>query len=294
MYSNTDARIASMLQKEIENELARVGVLSRVFSRAKDQESLDLKIQREPGKYNSTGKKIQDIFGIRIALYFQDDSDIAQKAIKNIYEFDEESSTIDAPEADSFSASRCNLIFKLPEVHCEDSSILREYDVVDNTFEVQFRTILSEGWHEVEHDLRYKCKDDWDSHDDLNRALNGIYASLETADWSMMKLFEELAYRHYKASEWSQMIRTKFRLRAGNGLSSSISELLNNDPSLGKQIFRVNRTAFIGRILEDNINIPINLDNIFYLCNHYYLSSTKIDEITPAPLKNMLEELNAT
>ena len=291
MYANTDARIASQLQNDIENELARVGVLSRVFSRAKDTESLNKKINREPGKYSSSGKKIQDIFGIRIALYFQDDSPIAQKAIKNIYEFDEKSSTIDSPGADSFSASRCNLIFKLPEELIDDSSILREYDVVDSTFEVQFRTILSEGWHEVEHDLRYKCKDDWESYDDLNRALNGIYASLETADWSMMKLFEELAYRHYKACEWSQMVRTKFRLRAGNGLSEPISNLLNNNPALGKKVFRINRTEFIGKILEDKINIPINLDNIFFLCNHYYLKSAEISSITPAPLETMFEDL---
>ncbi|MBK7959276.1 MAG: hypothetical protein IPK03_14995 [Bacteroidetes bacterium] len=28
--------------------------------------------------------------------------------------------------------------------------------LVDSTFEVQLRTILSEGWHEIDHDLRYK------------------------------------------------------------------------------------------------------------------------------------------
>jgi ppGpp synthetase/RelA/SpoT-type nucleotidyltranferase len=37
-----------------------------------------------------------------------------------------------------------------------------QYDLVDNTFEIQFRTTLSEGWHEVDHLMRYKCKPDWE------------------------------------------------------------------------------------------------------------------------------------
>ena len=33
---------------------------------------------------------------------------------------------------------------------------INEFDaaLIDNTYEIQLRTVLSEGWHEVEHDLR--------------------------------------------------------------------------------------------------------------------------------------------
>ncbi|WP_202796549.1 hypothetical protein, partial [Thermophagus xiamenensis] len=64
--------------------------------------------------------------------------------------------------------------------------------MIDNTFEVQLRTILSEGWHEVDHSLRYKCKDDWKDYPDQERLLNGIYAALETNDSTLKSLFREI------------------------------------------------------------------------------------------------------
>lgn len=49
-----------------------------------------------------------------------------------------------------------------------------DYALTDATYEIQFRTTLSEGWHEIDHALRYKCKTDWDKHEDEERAFNGI------------------------------------------------------------------------------------------------------------------------
>ncbi|SMF48859.1 Uncharacterized protein conserved in bacteria [Alteromonadaceae bacterium Bs31] len=291
MYNASENRIASQLQRDIESELDRIGVLSRVFSRAKSIASLDAKINRSPKKYSSGGKKIQDLFGIRVAVYFPDDSHIAQKAIRNMFQCDEGSSTIDTPKNDMFSATRCNLVFRLPQEISDQSAVISSNELVDSTFEVQFRTVLSEGWHEVEHDLRYKHKEDWGPHDDLSRALNGIYASLETADWSMMKLFEELAYRHYKAAEWSQMIRAKFRLRIRDELSDTVKTILDTENNIGKKLYRVDRGKFIVRLLEDRIRLPITLDNILYLCNHYYIKSSLISDITPDLLKQICSEL---
>jgi ppGpp synthetase/RelA/SpoT-type nucleotidyltranferase len=289
-----DSRIIKQLQAGIEKELGRVGLLSRVFSRAKSKQSLLQKIGREKGKYSSDGKKIQDIFGVRIALYFPDDLDIAQKALKNIYEYDESSSTIDLPEDDSFSATRCNLIFKLNDELASQSESLRENDLMDATFEVQFRTVLSEGWHEVEHDLRYKCKDDWGNHSDLNRTLNGIYATLETSDWGMMKLFDEMCFRHYKSCEWQAMARNKFRLRAGNLLSPSICEIFDEDKTTAKKFFRLNRGLFLSWVLESGLDIPINLDNAIYASNYKFIKCEKICGITPEPILNRLRSTDQT
>lgn len=291
MYSQTEERIANDLRIRIENELNRIGLLFRAFSRAKQKNSINRKYENKPGKYTANGKKIQDIYGIRIALYFPDDNELAQSAIKNIFEFDPTSSTIDAHESYIFSATRCNLIFKLPKDLANESGLLAELDYIDATFEVQLRTVLSEGWHEVDHDLRYKCKEDWIDHNDLNRALNGIYASLEIADWSMMKLFEELAYRHYKAKEWSQMVRTKFRIRAGTTLRSELIEILNNDLDLGKELYRLNRNIFLKWVLQSKIDLPVTLDNIIFMCNHFKLSSRNITDITPEPVLDRLNDI---
>lgn len=278
MYNTNELRIIQALQKSVESELNRLGLLYRVFSRTKTETSINAKKNKDPQRYGASGKKIQDLFGIRIVLYFPDDLMIAQAAIQKIYDMD--SKTVDESSTDLFSATRCNYIFKIPENLVNESKLLRRYDFIDSTFEVQFRTILSEGWHEVEHDLRYKCKEDWVNHGDLSRALNGIYASLETSDWGIMKLFEELSYRNYKSSTWSAMLRNKFRIRTEEVIEPSIIELINSK-KLGKSFYRINREKLLLIVLYSEIDIPINLNNLVYLCNHFFIKNADITEITP-------------
>ena len=287
MYNGAEQRVILEIHRSIENELNRLGLLFRVFSRAKSAESIELKINNNLGKYLEEGKKIQDLFGVRVALYFPDDLPIAQKAIGSMYKLD--SKMVDDAEKDSFAATRCNFIFKLNEELSSQSATLKTNKLIDNTFEVQFRTVLSEGWHEVEHDLRYKCQADWKNHDDLSRALNGIFATLETSDWGMMKLFEDLAYRHYKASEWAAMLRTKFRLRSVSNLDENIVNKINS-AGVGKDIYRLNRDDILLLVLNYKIDIPLTMNNLVYLCNFFFIKSKEIDIITPSLLKSTFRE----
>lgn len=286
---NYEEVLVKILHRNIEQELNRLGLLFRVFSRAKTSLSIDEKIKlKGEGHYSQAGKKIQDLYGIRIALYFPDDLKIAQKAIAKLYTFI--SQEVDVTNITQFEATRCNFIFKLPQEIVNDSQVLRSNKLVDETFEVQFRTILSEGWHEVEHDLRYKCKSDWNNHNDLSRALNGIFASLETSEWGMMRLFEDLAYRHYKSREWAPMLRNKFRLRTGNELTQALEDIINKD-DIGKKLYRLNRVKLILKILNGNINIPININSLVYIANYYFIKDSRISDIMPYPIKRILGEL---
>ena len=122
-------------------------------------------------------------------------------------------------------------------------TVFKKYPFIDNTFEVQLRTVLSEGWHEIDHDLRYKCRSDWEGHNDLERVFNGVFAGLETSDWSNLMVFEKLSYRHYKDSKWEAMFRTKFRVRLKDSiLQDKLKSILNSDKAIGKSLFRVERT----------------------------------------------------
>lgn len=289
MYiGNADERLAREIHKSIELQLNSIGILSRVFSRVKTVLSLENKNNKNPGKYTESGKKIQDFIGIRVVLYFPDDSIAAQSAIRKMFVY--ESSSIDLHKNNQFSAKRCNLIFELPESLSKESELIKKYKFIDSTFEVQFRTMLSEGWHEIDHDLRYKCQEDWETHDDLSRTLNGIYASLETSDWSMLKLFDELAYRHYKAAEWTQMIRTKFRLRTEGRLSKEIEEILNNESTIAKNIYRIEREDLIKKIISLRQKPPININNILFLCNFFFIKNDLILEKTPEPIKFLFSD----
>ncbi|HFF8982242.1 RelA/SpoT domain-containing protein [Serratia marcescens] len=287
MYNANELRIIQALQKDIESELNRIGLLYRFFSRTKSENSILKKYEKDPEKYSPDGRKIQDLFGVRIILYFPDDLLIAQEALEKLFEV--ESKTIDETTADLFSATRCNYVFNLPENLSKDSTLLKRHAYIDTTFEVQFRTILSEGWHEVEHDLRYKCKEDWVDHNDLSRALNGIYASLETSDWGIMKLFEELAYRNYKSSSWSAMLRNKLRLRMDDNIDDNIISIINKN-SLGKLFFRIDRKKLLSLMLNYNIDIPININNIIHLCNYFFIKSPELQDIAPTLILKKLTD----
>ncbi len=153
---------------------------------------------------------------------------------------------------------------------------------------MQIRTIFSEGWHEIEHDLRYKCKSDWKGFDEQSRRLNGVYASLETNEWTMIKIFEELAYSHYKNGDWSAMFRQKFRLRfIDTGVNEEIINVFS-DASIVKKFFRLDRNTLIMDMIEREYYYPININNIIYFCNITRVKDENIMDITP---KLMIEEM---
>lgn len=292
MYDRAEQHIAEALKSEIESVLTSAALLFRVFARAKTRQSIQSKFAIKNYGSETNDNKMQDLYGVRVALYFPDDTSLAQMLLKSKYQHDDTSSTIDLPTDATFGPTRCNLIFRLPERLSKTSSILRSEPRIDKTFEVQFRTVFSEGWHEIEHDLRYKCKDDWNTHKDLNRAFNGLIATLETCDWAIIKLFEDLARRHYKAKEWLPMLRTKFRLRwQSHDLNTDIQELLNNNNELAKKIFRIDRQNLLTKLVTSRIDLPITPSNLIFICNHFFIKSDTISELAPTPVINELSNI---
>ena len=96
---------------------------------------------------------------------------------------------------------------------------------IDTTFEIQFRTVFFfEGWHEIEHDMRYKSllsdKEFWKGSEELSRILNCILANLELSDWSLVQLFEELSYNHYKNRDWEIMLKMQIPYQNGRQRTS--------------------------------------------------------------------------
>lgn len=288
-----NTRLLKQIHQEIESQLNSFGLLFRIFSRCKSESSLQRKLSQNPDKYTdlSEGKKIQDILGIRIALYFMDDLDITINVLKRLFEFDEESSNIDNDNNNTFHAKRCNLIFKIPAHLIFDKKYLDDEGYCDLTFEIQIRTILSEGWHEIEHDLRYKNKVIWEPHSDLDRTLNGVLASLETSEWAIAKILDEMAHRNYKDAKWDSMIRNKFRIRFDTSIQlSSELETILNESEIGKSFFRINRQTLIQLFDKHKLIIPITVNNVIYILNYFVVHNTSIDSLTPIPILSRLSE----
>ena len=283
----------NLIEKEITakiiEELDKIGILYRIFSRTKGINSINEKIQRknkEGTPYVFGGKLIQDLIGIRVVTYFKDDVEIVYSILKTKLNYHEEE--IDDIDLTVFKPKRTNIICKFNSYHSSIFSDVQKvsktnnYNIIDNTFELQLRTILSEGWHEIDHSLRYKCKEDWLNYHENERMLNGIYASLETNDIALGSLFNELAFKHYKGKNWEGLIRNKFRLKFQlSALDEKLKEILSNNNSIGKQIFKIDRKELLFRISSLEISLPVNLNNILYLINKFFIRDQDIFDITP-------------
>jgi putative GTP pyrophosphokinase len=280
-------RMAKDISSSLEDDLIAVGLFYRIIHRCKGSASIQKKISGK--KYDGSKTFMRDIIGLRINLFFADDVDIVYKNFKSKFEFVEE--TIDRNETTEFKPTRLNVIFRIPKKFQKEFSDVITEKRIDNTFELQLRTILSEGWHEVDHDLRYKCLDDWSDHSDLSRMFNGILAALETNDWSILKLFEELSQRHYLSSNWLAMVKSKFRIRfISNDINSDLKTFIDGDNETQKQLFSINRNKFLEILFRNSIIIPFTMGNIILLLNYIFIKNEKILKMTP---ESLMKEFSA-
>lgn len=270
------------LKNRLVHELSRSGLLFRLFSRVKEQNSMDEKFTRK--SYSRDGKKMQDLIGFRITTYFCDDLKVVIDLCSKI--FDVVSLEYDTPKAEEFKPLRKNMICRLSgeenDLYQELSFASTDYQLIDNTFEIQFRTTLSEGWHEVDHLMRYKCKPDWMDLTDEGRMLNGIYASLETNDQALRALFDDISYHHYRAKKWQAMMRNKLRLRFSlDNLDDDIVQYLNRNPEVGKKVFKLNRETIITEYINSSLIFPTTFNNWIYFINFGFIKDEFILSKTP-------------
>lgn len=281
--------IPNSAEKYIRKILDKAGIYYRVFARTKSVNSTINKMKKK--KYDAT-KKMQDVLGVRVVLYFKDDIDICVKMLKAELVLIDES--IDDEIEDRFSPTRLNLVFKMPEqiIQLFNKSIWEL--PIDQAFEIQVRTIFSEGWHEVEHDLRYKNKVDWENVPKLSRSLNGIFATLDTCDWAILHVFDELAYVKYKNDEWECMLRNHWRIHMiDDTLSDEIWNIFNRDKNIAKAFYRVPREKVISCISNINTSkIPKKMTNIVYLVNLEFVKNDEIRRLTPSTIIDIVEQKN--
>ncbi len=283
-------RLAKDILSLIQDDIDKVGVFHRVFYRVKTASSTTKKISQK--KYDGVNTHLRDIIGIRVVFYFADDLDFMYRFFRKKYDklFVEES--IDKKSTTVFEPQRVNVIFRIPsENQTEFSDIIKD-DKIDSTFELQLRTVFSEGWHEIDHDLRYKFKEHWLEHDDLSRMFNGIFASLETTDWSIISLFNQLSYKHYKSQSIDAMIRTKYRLRfkSDSMLNSQLAEFFLENKSIIKELYKMDRAEFLFNMACEDTRFPLTLDNVVYYINYKYLKNDQITTLTPKELLNQFSQ----
>lgn len=255
-------------------KLNNAGIYFNSTSRIKSESSLLHKL--ETGKYSMQegGRKIQDIIGIRINLFYLEDMDICEKILEETFLLDNWSKTKN--EENKFEAQKCNGVFRIPSKYLRNIPASVWNKPFDQTFEVQLMTVLFEGWHEIEHEMRYKYKlgsdsketDLWTGHEDLSRVMNSIIANLELCDWSIMQIFNSIHDSQYKEKNWENAIRSKYRLRiTQDPLKPELREYLDNNPDIVAQFHTVSKRELVEILLNKKYHKELTPDRVIYLIN---------------------------
>lgn len=320
------SNLVDNLQDNLERYLNQAGIYYRIFGRRKTDASIRKKMSTKKIEYEQEGKKMQDFVGIRVVFYFQDDVEIFHEKLKTFSGYDpaNESNTsadvdkisslkdeIDRHEAlkplslfmplhdKVFMPQRLNLVMKMPDALAQDmknemsDDIYNEFGhIIDDTYEIQLRTVLSEGWHEVEHDLRYKTHNEvwWEDCKGESRQLNGIYASLEASENALSNMISNIAYKNYKSHAWDAMIRNHFCIRfRENKLSDTFVSLLNDNPRIAKKLFQIERKDMINWLWQLKAGAALTTDLVLCLANREEIKDSNIAENEPLPVKLVLD-----
>lgn len=262
--------IGDRLEEDIRGILERAGIYFRIFNRAKTPFSIAQKLEKQGYGFGENEKKMQDLLGLRVVVYYQDDMEIIRTILEKTFRQIGEWSKTDNTE-EEFKASKLNGVFRIPEeyqrVYDGDISFLP----IDVTFEVQLRTISFEGWHEIEHDMRYKSpygEEFWRNNEDLSRTLNCVLANLELCDWTTLSVFDKLTYYHYTERNWEMMLKGKFRLRFDRQpLAKELSEFLDKHGEVAYCLYRCSRPEVLFALLRDGYYDAVTYDLLVKVIN---------------------------
>ena len=77
--------IGDRLEEDIRNILNRAGIYFRIFSRAKTPFSIAQKLEKPGYGFGEHDKKMQDLIGLRVVVYYQDDMDIVRTILEKTF-----------------------------------------------------------------------------------------------------------------------------------------------------------------------------------------------------------------
>ncbi len=264
--------LCARLRSDIQGIFDSCGMYYRIFTRVKSKNSISKKLFYGRYATKDNPKKMQDMIGLRIVLYYSDDLRIGREIMDKTFQRVGSWSKNDL-SAEEFRATKINGVFRFPAEYIR-SYIEKMWDLpIDTTFEMQFRTVFFEGWHEIEHDMRYKSMlpDDkfWEDSEELSRILNCILANLELSDWSLVQLFEQLSYNHYQNGNWTLMLKSHFRLKMNDRepLAAPVAALFDQDHRLAKEFFKCKRITLVRELLRQDHIPQINYNVIVKLLN---------------------------
>ncbi|MCO7201887.1 hypothetical protein [Pseudoalteromonas sp. OANN1] len=160
-------------------------------SRAKTPESLKEKINRPGKSYVNVLEEVPDLVGVRLVLYYQDDSIAVQDLIADEFEVMEveKSHQPDKYSPDKFGYISTHFVIRINRARAK----LTEWKAYkDLHAEVQVRTVLQHSWAAISHALQYKREGDVPAA--LRRKLFRLAGLFELADEQFIEIRNEASF----------------------------------------------------------------------------------------------------
>ena len=182
-----------------------------IYSRVKEKNSLEKKIDTKDGKYTIIDD-ITDVVGCRIISYFEDDVEKIVNIIRKEFDIDEKNSVNKKAilESDKFGYLSHHLVCKISKKRLS----LPEYEKYKNLkFEIQIRSILQHAWAEIEHDIGYKSS--LGIPKELKRKFSRIAGLLETADENFCEIKKAIEiYQEKIEKDENEFLQTDLNLNS--------------------------------------------------------------------------------
>jgi putative GTP pyrophosphokinase len=173
---NSFVRLKDNLEEAIKIYLNDLNIpYLAVYGRVKSFESFYEKISTK--NYTDPFKQTEDFVGLRVVLYFPNDTHAVEKLLKDNFLVEQSENKSDKLEINEFGYRSHHCIIKVAKSWCKTPNYRGLEDIKS---EVQIRTVLMHAWAEIEHKLQYKSKEQVPRA--LQRKLFLLSAKLEEAD----------------------------------------------------------------------------------------------------------------
>ncbi|MCD9548657.1 (p)ppGpp synthetase [Photobacterium carnosum] len=244
-YERLNGNVCSALKQLIDEEQIPIFAIE---SRIKDESSFSNKLSRK--EYSSPFEQVEDLCGIRIICYYQEDIEKICSIVKNEFIVISEENKQENLNVDQFGYSSFHYVVKLKGDWLKHPNA-RGLDELKA--EIQIRTMLMHTWSAISHKLLYKREADVAPQ--FRRKLNRLSALIELADEQFNAIKNE---KHSYQKDNSQ---------ASKAFDSSVA--LSSD-----SLMALHKYYFKNRNFDEN-DIP-NLVNEIRSCD---LTFQQFDEI---------------
>lgn len=253
--------IASKLVKEIEERLKKCGVYYRITWRVKEDASLRKKLKKKEKEKNDY--KIQDLIGIRIVTFFGDDVETLSEHLMSDFRVEKQKKN-EKSEVNPYFIKN-NYTYKIPEAWFEQYEIAVQHPNIDNTFELQIRSINSEAWQELDHDYVYKLPDGNDKRQ-LQNYFKAVGCSYKCLEENVITFYDNMAELAKEQQNLVNFIRYKFRIKIKD--LEKVEQIQKENPEIDfmELIENSDRKQVLGCFFEATLQDVIDINDLLNIC----------------------------